>query len=130
MTLRTVALLAAATTLLVGCGKPAKKMVTVTGTVTYGGQQLKSGIVKFVAPNGDFATGIIRPDGQFTVTDVVPGVQKVGFQGAPTSSGSSDGSKTAPEKPVTVPAKFGDPNTSGATVTVPEDGGAVTIELK
>src|SRR5262245_29786863 len=104
MTLRTATLLAAAMALLAGCGKPTKKVVTVTGTVTYKGQQVKSGIVKFEAPNGDFAIGTIGPDGQFNITDVVPGVQKVAYQGAPMSSGSSDGSKAAPaEKPVAVP---------------------------
>ena len=45
--------------------------------------------------------------------------------------GSSDGSRNAPaEKPVTVPPKFGDFQTSGVTVTVPDGGGTVTIELK
>jgi hypothetical protein len=117
--------------LFAGCGKPTKKVVTVTGTVTYNQHQLKSGIVKFVAPNGDFATAMIGPDGQFIITDVVPGEQKVGYVGAPMGSGSSDGSKTAPaEKPVSVPPKFGDPQTSGVTVTVPDTGGTVTIELK
>jgi len=131
MTLRTATVLAAAMTLLAGCGKPAKKVVTVTGTVTYNGRQLKAGIVKFHAPNGDFATAPIGPDGQFIMTDVVPGDQKVGYVGGPVSIGSSDGSRTAPaEKAVAVPAKFGDPQTSGVTVTVPEAGGAVTVELK
>jgi hypothetical protein len=131
MTLRTATLLAAAMTLFAGCGKPTKKVVTVTGTVTYNGHQLKSGVVKFEAPNGDFAIGIVGPDGQFTITDVVPGDQKVAYVGGPMSTGSSDGSRTAPaEKPVSVPAKFGDFQTSGVTVTVPDTGGAVTIELK
>ena len=131
MTLRTATLLVAAMTLLAGCGKPTKKVVTVTGTVTYNGHQLKTGIVKFQAPNGDFATAPIGPDGQFIMTDVVPGEQKVGYVGAPVSSGSSDGSRNAPaEKAVAVPAKFGDFETSGVTVTVPEAGGAVTVELK
>src|SRR3954471_7624892 len=109
MTLRTAALLVATCALLAGCGKPAKKMVTVTGTVTYNGQQLKSGIVKFLAPNGDFAMANIGADGQFIMTDVVPGEQKVAYVGGPMSAGSSDGSKSATgEKPVAVPAKFGD----------------------
>jgi hypothetical protein len=131
MTLKTAALLAAALTLLAGCGKPTKKIVTVTGTVTYNGQQLKSGIVKFLAPNGDFATANIGPDGQFTMTDVVPGEQKVGYVSGPTSAGSSDGSKgAAAEKGGAVPAKFGDPQTSGVTVNVPDSGGTVTVELR
>lgn len=131
MTLRTATLLAAAMTLVAGCGKPAKKVATVTGTVSYNGHLLKTGLVKFLAPNGDFAQAPIGPDGQFTMTDIVPGEQKVAYVGGPVSSGSSDGSKTAPaEKPVNVPAKFYDFQTSGVTVTVPDGGGTVTVELK
>ena len=132
MTLRTVTLLAAAMALFAGCGKPAKKVVTVTGTVTYNGQTLKSGIVKFLAPNGDFAMANIGADGRFTMTDVVPGEQKVAYVAGPMNVGSSsEGTKGAPAaKPVAVPAKFGDPQTSGVTVTVPDAGGEVTVELK
>src|SRR5258707_9446639 len=109
MRLRTATLLAAAITLLAGCGKPTKKMVTVTGTVTYNRHQLKTGILKFLAPNDDFATAMIGPDGQFIMTNVVPGEQKVAYVGGPMSTGSSDGSRTAPaEKAVAVPPKFGD----------------------
>lgn len=136
MTLKTATLLAVTLPLLAGCGgKPIKKVVTVTGTVNYKGQQLKAGIVKFLAPNGDFAAAGIAPDGKFIMTDVVPGEQKVAFVAGPTSTGSSDGTRaaTAPV-PVTVPAKFGDPQTSGVTVTVPEvipkNGGEIAVELK
>jgi hypothetical protein len=131
MTLRTATLLTATMMLLAGCGKPTKKIVTVTGTVTYNGRQLKTGIVKFLAPNGDFATAAIGPNGQFIMTDVVPGNQRAAYVGGPMNVGSSDGSRNAPaEKGVAVPVKFGDPQTSGVTVTVPDAGGAVTIELK
>jgi hypothetical protein len=118
--------------LLAGCGgKPTKKIVTVTGAVTYNGHQLKNGIVKFQAPNGDFATAAIGPDGKFIMTDVVPGDQKAAYVGGPMNVGSSDGSRNAPgEKAVAVPMKFGDFQTSGVTVTVPDAGGAVTVELK
>jgi hypothetical protein len=130
MTLRTATLLAAALTVFAGCGKPTKKVVTVTGTVTYGGHQLKSGVLKFEAPNGDFAIANIT-NGQFTMTDVVPGVQKVAYVGGPMGVGSSDGSKAGPaEKPVAVPQKFGDFLTSGVTVTVSDSGGEMTVELK
>ena len=92
---------------------------------------MKAGIVKFLAPNGDFATAPIGPDGKFIMTDVVPGAQKVGYVGGPVSIGSSDGSQSAPaEKAVAVPPKFSDVQTSGVTVTVPDTGGAVTVELK
>jgi hypothetical protein len=132
MTLKTATLLAATLTLLAGCGgKPTKKVVTVTGTVSYNGQQVKSGIIKFVAPNGDLAVAMIGPDGRFIITDVVPGEQKVGYMGGPVGSGGPDGTKTASaEKPVAVPGKFGDPEKSGVSVTVPDSGGEVKVELK
>lgn len=131
MTLRTAILLAATLTLFAGCEKPTKKMVTVTGTVTYNGQQLKTGVVKFLAHNGDFSTAVVGTDGQFTMTEVVPGEQKVAYVSGPTSSGASDGSPSAPTgKSVSVPSKFSDPQTSGVTVTVPDTGGAVAVELK
>ncbi|QEL13612.1 hypothetical protein [Limnoglobus roseus] len=133
MTLKTVAVMVATLTLLAGCGgPPKKKMLTVTGTVTYKGQQLKSGVIKFLAPNGDFATATINSDGKFIMTEVVPGEQKVAYVGGPVSVGSSDtGTRGGGvgATAVAVPAKFNDPQTSGATVTVPESGGDVTVAL-
>ena len=134
MTRKTATLLAGTLTLLAGCGgPPPKKMLTVTGTVNYKGQQVKTGVIKFLAPNGDFATAAIAADGQFIMTEVVPGEQKVAYVGGPMNVGSSDapaGAKGATARPVAVPDKFGDPQTSGVTVFVPETGGAVTVELK
>lgn len=131
MTFRLTILLVAAFTLLAGCAGPAtKKMVNVTGTVKYKGQLLKTGVIKFLAPNGDFATAAIAPDGKFIMTEVVPGEQKVAYVGGPMNVGSSDGSAGLKDKPVAVPEKFGDPQTSGISVTVPATGGEVTVELK
>jgi hypothetical protein len=134
MTPRIAAFLAATLTFLVGCGgPPAKKMVTVTGTVSYKGEVLKSGVIKFLAPNGDFAAAAITPDGKFIMSEVVPGEQKVAYVGGPMNVGSSGGAAdgNAPTgKAVSVPAKFGEPQTSGVTVTVPENGGEVAVELK
>jgi len=131
---KTLALLAATLTLLAGCGgPPPKKMVTVTGVVNYNGQQLTTGVIKFLAPNGDFATAAIAPDGKFTMTEVTPGTQKVAYVGGPANVGSSGGAADGPAskaKPVAVPSRLGDPQTSGATVTVPEIGGELTVELK
>lgn len=134
MTPRTVTLLAAMLAFLTGCGgPPPKKMLTVTGTVTYKGQVLKTGVIKFLAPNGDFATAAIGADGKFTMTEVVPGEQKVAYVGGPMNVGSSDsgtGGNAPGATAVNVPTKFGDPQTSGVTVTVPDTGGDVTVELK
>ena len=132
MILRTATLLAATVTLLAGCGgKPTKKMVTATGTVNYNGQQLQVGILKFIAPNGDYNTASILPGGKFTMSEIVPGQQKVGYVLGPQGSGSSSGKDEGPKvKLVAVPAKFADPATSGVTVNVPEDGGEIVVEIK
>ena len=131
---KTLALLAITLTLLAGCGgPPPKKMLTVTGVVKYNGEQVMTGVIKFLAPNGDFATAAIAPDGKFIMTEVTPGLQKVAYVGGPASVGSSGGAADGPaakSKPVAVPAKFGEPQTSGVTVTVPEVGGEVAVELK
>jgi hypothetical protein len=132
--IRTATLLAATLTLLAGCGTPTKKMVTVTGTVSYKGQQLKAGVVKFIAPDGGTGVAVIGTDGKFIMTDVVPGEQKVAVVAGPMGSGSSDkgtaGGDAPTSRAVSLPAQFGDPQTAGVTVTVPEKGGEVTVELK
>ncbi|HVK12765.1 MAG TPA: hypothetical protein VM597_28700 [Gemmataceae bacterium] len=134
MTPKSAAYLAATLAFLVGCGgPPAKKMVTVTGTVSYKGELLTSGVIKFLAPNGDFAAAAIPPDGKFVMSEVVPGEQKVAYVGGPVNVGSSGGAADGNEpkrQAVAVPAKFGEPQTSGVTVTVSENGGDVAIELK
>jgi hypothetical protein len=130
MTIRFATLLIAVLSLFTGCSKPAKKVVTVTGTVKYNGQTVKGGVLKFQAPNGDFGMAPVGMDGKFTMTDVVPGLQKVAYLGGPMGSGSSDGTKTQAEKGVSVPNKFADFESSGATFTVTEQPGEVTVELK
>lgn len=135
MTLKTATLLAATLTLLVGCsGTPTKKMLTVTGTVSYKGQPLKSGIIKFLAADGSTSMAVVGSDGKFIMTEVVPGEQKVVYLGGPTGSGSSDQGVAAGNAPtskdVSVPARLADFQTSGVTVTVPEKGGEIAVELK
>src|SRR5262245_45075503 len=70
-----------------GCGKGVKR-VTVKGTVSYNGQRLQSGILKFVGTDS-YSAAVIQPDGTYIITDVVPGEVKVGVMEAPQSTGSS-----------------------------------------
>lgn len=117
-----------------GCAKSGKKVVTITGSATYNGQTLTSGILTLVAPNGDLATAAINREGVFTMTDVAPGTHQVGYTSAPVNSGGptvgSAGSKAPPKAPAVLPPKFFDAKKSGVTVTVDESGGPVTIEFK
>src|SRR5262249_48922693 len=56
---------------LVGCG--GVKKITVNGTVSYKGQKLSSGILKFIGPGGAYSAAQINSDGTYIMTDVVPG---------------------------------------------------------
>jgi hypothetical protein len=115
-----------------GCSDPGVKKVTVKGTVTYKGQKLQSGILKFVGPDGSYSAASIQPDGTFIITDVIPGEIKVGVMESPSGSGSSSGDKTAGPRtpPIALPEKFREPETSGVTVTITDDTDDLHIELK
>jgi hypothetical protein len=115
-----------------GCAGGVKK-VTVHGTVAYQGQPLQSGILKLLGSEGSVSAGMIQPDGTFTATDVVPGEVSVGVLEAPQSSGSSSGEDrpaAAHRKPVSLPEKFRNPETSGVKYTITPDTKELAIELK
>ena len=108
-----------------------KKKVTVRGTVSYKGQTLKSGLLKFSGQEGFYSAASIEPDGTYIVTDVVPGEVKVGVVEAPQGSGSSSGDdKKAPgPRPVPLPQKYQDPETSGVKYTLTPSTSELNIEF-
>ncbi len=117
-----------------GCSGGTAKKTTVIGTVTYKGERLQSGILRVTGPEGSFATASIRPDGTFTLTDVVPGEVKVGVMEAPRNSSSSDakpGTPAAPAKRAAqLPANVRDPEKSGLKYTITPDMRELTIDIK
>lgn len=113
-----------------GCAGGVKK-VTVRGTISYQGQPLHSGLLRLLGSDGSFSGGVIQPDGTFAVTDVVPGEVSVGVLETPQSSGSSSGEKSVPgPKPVALPEKFREPETSGVKYTITPQTTELAIELK
>src|SRR5439155_9328579 len=111
---RLLGLVAVAVAAVAGCDKGVNK-VTVHVTVSYNGQPVRSGILKFVGPEGSYSAASIQSDGTYIITDVVPGEIKVGVVEAPQGSGSSSGAKTPEPKvpPISLPEKYRDPETSG-----------------
>lgn len=128
---RLVGAVAVATTLaLVGCSKGVKK-VTVSGTVSYKGQPLSSGILKFVGSEGSYSAAVIQADGTYTITDVVPGEIQVGIMEAPQGSGSSSGAGGPSGKPpVSLPEKYRNPESSGLKYTITPDTRKLDIDIK
>jgi hypothetical protein len=117
----TLALLA-----VVGCGK--SQNVTVSGTISYKGQPLQSGILKFVGPQGTYSAATIHADGKFTITDVVPGEVKVGVVDA--LGGSKQGGPERKTPHVSLPEKYRDPSTSGLQYTITPQTTELTIDIK
>jgi hypothetical protein len=111
-----------------GCSNTGKK-VTLRGTVSYNGQPLRSGMLKFVGPTGEYSAAVIQPDGTFIITDVVPGEVKVAVEETPQSSGpGSTGERKTP--PVSLPGKFREPETSGLRYTITPDTKELPIEIR
>ena len=117
------------TACVVGCSNGGKK-VTIAGTVTYKGEPLRSGILRVVSTGGEFATAPIRPDGTFTLTDVVPGEVQVGIMPEPQPSSSSDGKGRSAPRQVPIPAKYQDPQKSGLNYTITDTSQPLAIELR
>jgi hypothetical protein len=106
---------------LAGCGS---KLGTVSGTVTYKGEKLKSGSVEFTGNNNQGDSAIIQPDGTYTAGKVPLGSVKVTVT---TNAGASAGGmKPPPPLPgmppvpeaVPIPLKYKDTATSGLSLEV------------
>ena len=131
---RLLALVAVAVMAAAGCSGGVGK-VTVQGTISYKGQPLRSGLLKFVGPGATYSAASIQPDGKFIITDVVPGEVKVGVMETPRGSGapSSNDQKTSsrpPPPPVSLPEKYRNPETSGLTYTITPSTTELTIDIQ
>jgi len=124
-----------------GCGR---KTATITGKVTFKGQPLNGGVVAFLSTDGSAASGLIDPDGMYTVAKVHVGEAKVTVQSMPTPpmmvnpmtvkpkpAGAAEDSDEAGELPyVRIPERYLDKNKSGLSYTVQEGEQEFNIPLK
>jgi hypothetical protein len=118
-----------------GCSGQGVKKMTVHGTVSYKGEPLHSGHLKFIGPGDASAGAVIHSDGTFTMTDVVPGEVKVCVVDTPLSSGGPtvDGKKAPSEPktpPLSLPEKYRDPEKSGLQYTITPDTKELAIDIK
>ena len=124
--------MAAVVATMSGCGKTRRDRGIVTGKVTYKGKTLQFGTVIFEPETGQYATGLIQPDGTFQMKtrgegEGVPvGKSKVRFV---CFAGQDPSVKPdAPSRPVhgetvvmgksLIPQKYLSSETSGITVDV------------
>jgi hypothetical protein len=98
-----------------GCGKASPQ---VTGKITYQGEILKMGEVRFFGA-GLSRTALIGPDGTYVVHDCPAGAVKVAVISmkptgmAPAFGKKGGGSSTLPVPVSAIPEKYNDPETSG-----------------
>jgi hypothetical protein len=127
---RLLGLAAVVVVVVSGCSDQGKK-VTINGTISYRGQPVPSGILRFVGLEGAYSAAVIQPDGTFIITDVVPGEVKVGVMESPQGSGSSGGKTSPAAKAPTfsLPGKYQNPESSGLTYTITSETRQLNIDI-
>lgn len=58
---------------LIGCAKNSQAPAKVSGAITYKGQPIKAGSMKFHTPEGTSYPATISPDGTYSATDIPTG---------------------------------------------------------
>ena len=126
-------LVAVVVAIVPACSTEGIKKVTVSGTISYKGQPLQSGILKFVGPEGAYSAASIQSDGTYIITDVVPGEVKVGVMGLRKVGIVFRARQTeASPKPAPSPCprSTASPETSGVKYTITPETKELHIEIE
>jgi hypothetical protein len=115
---------------LAGCGGGSKS--SVKGKVTYGSKTVKFGEVVIFGGDGVPRTGKIDRDGNYEVTEVISGSGKIAVRSLhPKEVAAADRDAKLDPQDVKnwfpLPESYGDPNTSGQTITI--NAGANTHDI-
>lgn len=96
----------------VGCSDG--KQLTVNGSLSYKGEPVPAGIVKFFGPGDHFSMAYVR-EGAFIVSDLPPGDYKVTVERDASSAKEVDAKDS---KHAAIPMKYADPKTSSLVYTI------------
>lgn len=122
-----------------GCGKDGPEMATVRGTVKYKGAPVTTGTVSFVPTdqNRTGANGTIGADGTYSLQTRDPndGAEVGEYQIAISGQDPDALNTPAPGEPVkkqanSIPAKYGNPQTSGLTKKVTSGTNTIDFDLQ
>jgi len=101
---------------------------TVVGKVTFKGQPVPSGRVSILGEGGMVCTGVIRPDGRYTVYRVPPGPVRIAVA---TSPPPPPGPMPLPAPPyVAIPPRYRDFNKSNLARVITRGGQRQDLELQ
>ena len=115
-----------------GCDNTAK----VTGKVTYQGRPVRYGSVIFLSADKTARSGVIEPDGSFTVEGVPRGAAKIAVISRNPATGRSvvrDGMRVRPDKIgpwFPLPPQYESPATAGLSCTIDSSRLRYDIDLK
>ena len=123
-----------------GCGRSGFDTIAVKGRVTYEGEPLVGGLVRFYAVDraqGRSAKARIAPDGTFVVktlsntSGLVPGEYKVAvlLQKLPEHNPTPEQIAAAEANKMELPERFFNPETSGLRFTLEPSDGAQTYNI-
>lgn len=111
-------------------------LVEISGTVTLDGKPLEAGLVKFVAPDETYCTGVTDSSGRYTMmldsrkSGVIPGEKVVEISSrTPPSEGEAEEDPDAkPQEPEKVPACYN--QESKLKISVTHSDSAMDFDLK
>lgn len=132
LVVRSLALLVLSALFLIGCGPPGgyitypESGASLEGTVSYGGHQLGAAmVIARQEGNTNPSIGFVGDDGRYKLDNVPLGEVQIGVNTAAAKGqmmgkamGQAQGKAKTPLKMLDVPAKYGDPVTSGLKTTV------------
>jgi len=114
--------------LLSGCGDaPPKK--NLSGTVSYQGNLLDHGSVRFFGVDGRPVGSVIQENGSYQI-DLLPGEYQVSVSSPPKMpAGLEEVDNPPPHDPNAVPARYAQPNLSGLSTTVDSEPPTQTYDI-
>jgi len=108
-----------------GCGG-SEQVQTVSGTVSYRGNPLESGLVSFFPGGGRPIGAPIKADGTYQA-ELPPGDYGVAISSSPkVPADLQEGDPPPPRDPNALPIRYSTPNQSGLRVTVSAEGRSQT----
>ena len=118
--------------IVAGCGPKGPVTTDVTGSATWKGKPLESGIVTLYSPtSGKGASTELGAGGTFTLRKVEVGSYQVSIAPPMPAITGPDGTPPKPQAPFVLPAKFQEGQTSGLTFEAKADGeNKLTLDLK
>ena len=113
--------------ILSGCGD-SPQQTSVRGTVSYQGNPLDHGSVRFFGVDGRPVGSVIQVNGSYQI-DLLPGEYQVSVSSPPKlPPGYKEGDRLPPD-PSVVPARYTQPNSSGLSTTVVKESLAQTYDI-